>query len=298
MQIRTYHEVQEHESNLPDQMADQQARVDARLASVDNVISVMSGKGGVGKSLLTAVLAVALSRRGCRVGVIDADLNGPSMPRFLGLQSCPLEETEDGTVPAVTSGGIRVMSMSMLIESDAALTWREPIDAGFVWRGAQERLAFREFISDVSWGELDLLLVDLPPGTARLGELHGLVTGMVGTIAVTIPSVASRDAVARSLHFSQQRGLKVLGLVENLSGIWCKDCGALTSLHEGHAGSELAQEFEVPLLAQLPFSPELAMAAEQGSLETWIDAKAELQDDINELAGLVEGICKIGEGVG
>ena len=284
MQIRTYHEVQEHESNLPDQMAEQQVRVDARLASVGNVIGVMSGKGGVGKSLVSALLAAGLSKHGLRVGVIDADLNGPSMPRFLGLESCPLEETDDGTLPAVTKGGLRVISMSLLIEEDKALTWREPIDAGFVWRGAQERRALREFISDVAWGELDVLFVDLPPGTGRLAELHGLVPGMLGTITVTIPSVASQDAVARSLHFSEQRGLHVLGLVENLSG-----------LYEGQAGSELAREFSIPLLGQIPFSPELAVAADDGSVEDWLDTEESLQAEIHGLVGAVADICKKSE---
>lgn len=295
MQIRTYHEVQEHESNLPDQMAEQQVRVDARLASVGNVIGVMSGKGGVGKSLLSALLAAGLSKYGLRVGVIDADLNGPSMPRFLGLQSCPLEETDDGTLPAVTSGGLRVISMSLLIEQDKALTWREPIDAGFVWRGAQERRALREFISDVVWGELDVLLVDLPPGTGRLAELHGLVPGMLGTIAVTIPSAASQDAVARSLHFAEHRGLDVLGLVENLSGTSCGECGALAPLYEGQAGSELAREFSLPLLGQIPFSPRLAAAADDGSVEDWLDTEGELQSEIHRLVGSIADICKRAE---
>jgi ATP-binding protein involved in chromosome partitioning len=297
MKIRTYHEVQEHESNLPDQMGEQQARVDARLASVGNVIGIMSGKGGVGKSLLSALLAVGLSKDGSRrVGVIDADLNGPSMPRFFGLQSCPLEETDDGTLPAVTSSGLRVISMSLLIKQDKALTWREPIDAGFVWRGAQERRALREFISDVVWGELDVLLVDLPPGTGRLAELHGLVPGMLGAIAVTIPSVASRDSVARSLHFAEHRGLNVLGLIENLSGVSCRECGASVPLYEGQAGSTLAKEFSVPLLGQIPFSPALAAAADDGSVEDWLDTGEELQAGIHELVGSVADICKRAEG--
>ncbi len=268
--FRTYREVDELRSDLPGQIAAGDERVSVRLASVARVIAVMSGKGGVGKSLVSALLATALARRGDRVGLIDADLNGPSVPRLLGIEPGALAESPDGFAPPSSRAGVRVMSMAFLVEPDRALTWREPADAGFVWRGAQERGALREFLSDVAWGELDVLLVDLPPGTQRLAELHALVPGLAGIVAVTIPSAASRDAVARSLDLTRRRDLPILGLVENLAGVRCDACGALAPLHAGDAGAELARRFRTPLIARLPFDAALGAAADEGRLEGWL----------------------------
>jgi len=282
--IRTYFEVQENESNLPEQMAVQASRVEARLADVGPVFAIMSGKGGVGKSLLSAALAAALAQSGRRVGLIDADLNGPSATGLLGIAPRPLRETKDGMEPAVTSGGVRVMSMALLLESDTGLAWHDSADAGFVWRGAQERGALREFIADVAWGALDILLVDLPPGSQRLTELHGLVPSLAGAIAVTIPSSASRDAVARSLDIARKRDLPVRGLLENFSGARCDACGGITPLYEGDAGRELAEGFEIPLLARIPFDRSLAVAADAGAIETWLETAGGVQREIHELA--------------
>lgn len=268
--IRTYHEVDELRSDLPDQIAAQDERVSARLASVARVIAVMSGKGGVGKSLVSALLATALARRGDRVGLIDADLNGPSAPRLLGVEPAALVERPEGFEPPVSAAGVRTMSMGLLLDPDRALTWREPADAGFVWRGVQERGALREFLGDVVWGELDILLVDLPPGTQRLAELHGLVPELAGVVAVTIPSIASRDAVARSLDMARNRGLRMTGVIENMSGIRCETCHSRVPLHAGDAGAYLARRFDVPLLAQIPFDADLGAAADAGRLDAWL----------------------------
>ena len=267
--IRTYHEVDELRSDLPDQIAAQEECVRARLASVGRVIGVMSGKGGVGKSLISALLATALVRRGDRVGLIDADLNGPSAARLLGVEPGSLVEGPAGLEPPVSPAGVRLMSMALLLEPDRALDWREPVDAGFVWRGAQERGALREFLSDVAWGRLDVLLVDLPPGTQRLAQLHGLVPDLAGAVAITIPSAASRDSVARSLDLARARGLRLLGVVENMSGVHCDACGALSPLHAGGAGEDLARRFETPLLARIPFDRRLGAAADTGRLDAW-----------------------------
>ena len=286
--IRTYHEVDEVPSDLPDQIAAQDARVASRLASVRHVVGVMSGKGGVGKSLITALLATAVARRGGRVGLIDADLNGPSAARLLGVRPGRLVDGPDGLEPAVSPTGVRLMSMALLIEPGRTLAWRDAADAGFVWRGVQERGALREFLADVAWGRLDLLLVDLPPGTQRLAELHGLVPELAGAVAVTIPSPAARDSVARSLDLARARELPVLGVIENMSGVLCEACGAHTPLHAGDAGRELAQRFEVPLLARLPFDPSLGAAADEGRLDAWW---SEADGAAADLAALADRLC-------
>ena len=283
--IRTYHELDEIPSDLPDQIAAQDARVEARLASISRVVAVMSGKGGVGKSLIAALLATALVRRGERVGLLDADLNGPSAARLFGSEPAPLADGSDGLEPAVSAAGIRYMSMALLLEPDRALIWKDAGDAGFVWRGAQERGAVREFLADVAWGRLDTLFVDLPPGTQRLAELHGLVPDLAGAVAVTIPSAASRDAVARSLDLARRRGIPVHGVIENMSGARCGACGALGPLHRGSAGTDLADLFDVPLVLRLPFDPDLAGAADGGTLDAWLAAAGPDAAALTKVAG-------------
>ena len=298
--IRTYYEIEGGSADLGDQVASQAARVSARLASIGRVVAIMSGKGGVGKSLVTGLLAAALARTGRRVGVIDADLNGPSLARMLGVEPESLVTTADGVEPTRGPGDIALMSMALLVKDDAALDWHEPEEAGFVWRGTQERGALREFLSDVRWGVLDVLFLDLPPGTQRLVDLHEMVPDLSGAIAVTIPSAASRDSVSRSLELCVRRGIPLLGLIENFAGIRCASCGEIGPLHAGDAGSTLGETFKTPLLARLPHDPELGLAAERGTIFTWLAGGTEAAKQIVDLADHVAGVLERGgtEGAG
>jgi ATP-binding protein involved in chromosome partitioning len=253
--FRTYHEVTgEDRSQLASQVGALRELVSARLHTVARVIAVMSGKGGVGKSYVTALLAREAAMTGA-VGVLDADLRGPTVSRLLGAAG-PLAVTPDGVEPARTADGIRVVSTDLLLEEDRPLRWRDPGREQFVWRGALEQGVLREFLSDVIWGQLDLLLVDLPPGSDGVTDLHELVPELGGVIAVTIPSDESRSSVARSLQAAVDAGIPVLGVVENMSGYHCAGCDTSRPLFPGHAGAELAEAFRVPVLARLAFQPE------------------------------------------
>ena len=256
MSFRTYREVTgDDRSQLGEQVAAQRRRVDERLRDVGRVIAIMSGKGGVGKSYVTAAIARGLGRRmPGAVGVLDADLASPTTGRLLDARG-PLRVDEDGVHPALGSAGAFVCSMDMLLEDGAPLAWREPASERFVWRGTLEAGALREFLADVVWGELDVLLIDLPPGTDRLDDLTELVPTLAGAIAVTIPSEESRRSVERAMRRAAQAGVPLLGVVENMSGYACAGCGAITPLHEGSAGAMLADTFSVPLLYRLPFLP-------------------------------------------
>ncbi len=264
IRIRTYRDLPPEASDVAEQIERQQGRVDDRLRRIARVAAVMSGKGGVGKSFVTAGLARALADRGLRVGVLDADLNAPSAARFLGVEPAPLPISEAGLEPAVGPGGIALISMALLLGEDRPLTWKEPAEAGFVWRGAQERGALRELIGDVAWGDRDLLLVDLPPGTSRLVELSDLVPGLAGAVTVTLPTPASRDSVVRSMELCRARRIPLLGVVENMAGYACPTCGGEAPLFPGDAGEELADRFGVPLLGRIPFSPAAAARMEAG----------------------------------
>jgi ATP-binding protein involved in chromosome partitioning len=242
-------------SGIPEQVGAQRGRVAARLAGVRHVVAVASGKGGVGKSYVAARLAQRLASAGRTVGLLDADLNGPTIPRLMQTAQPLNRSTADAIQPAVTADGVRVFSAEFLAAPGDPLRWKEPEGDAFVWRGALEAGAVREMLADVAWGELDLLLVDLPPGPARLADLHGFVPGLRGVVAVTLPSDESLDAVRRSLLLARERGAPLLGVVENLVGRRCRGCGAMEPLFQGDAGSLIAAEFEIPLLARLPFGP-------------------------------------------
>ncbi|TFG66811.1 MAG: ATP-binding protein [Gemmatimonadales bacterium] len=253
-------------SRMVEQVTAQHARVADRLAGVKACVAVMSGKGGVGKSLTTAALAAACAGRGLAVGLLDADLVGPSAARMSGIAATGLTVDENGVDPATSPAGVRVMSMELLLEEGAPLAWRGPDSESFVWRGAQERSALREFLADVRWGDLDLLLVDLPPGTQRLIDLAELLPQIDGLIVVTIPSAASESAVGRSMKLAQKRGIPILGIVENMAGYACADCGEIRQLFPGNAGDQLAGTHDAPLLGRIPFDPDAAGHANMGEL--------------------------------
>jgi len=253
-------------SNIVAQVEAQHARLKARLAAVRYVVAIVSGKGGVGKSSLTANLAAALAREGAAVGVLDADLNGPSIAKMLGVRGMKLRVTEAGVEPPVTAQGIRVMSMDLLLPSDdAPVTWdaTSQVDS-HVWRGNMEANALREFLADTAWGSLDFLLLDLPPGADRLSTLAGFVPSLSGTLVVTIPTDVSHLVVKKSITVARATGAPILGLVENMAGYVCVECGALGDLFQGSGGAALAAEFGIPFLGSVPFDPRLAVAADAG----------------------------------
>ena len=246
LNIRTYHELTEADrSGLGDQIVAQRRRVAERLAGVRRVVAVLSGKGGVGKSFVTAGLARALARSGRASGVLDADFNGPTAPQLLHLPvtSCTLH---DGVIePLVSAEGVRCFSMAFLVEDGRPLAFRGPETEGHVWRGTLEAAALREFLADVAWGALDELLVDLPPGVQRFQELTELLPAPPAVLVVTIPTPESRDAVRRALRGAIDGKATLLGVVENMVG----------GPFAGNAAGELAAEFAIPVLARIPWHP-------------------------------------------
>src|SRR5213594_3463838 len=246
MHIRTYHDLTEPDrSGLVQQIVAQRRRVAERLAPVRRVVAVMSGKGGVGKSYVTAGLARALARSGRATGVLDADFNGPTAARLLGVRGARLAVRGDAVLPAVGGEGVRVISMDHLLEDGRPLAFRGPETEGHVWRETLEAAALREFLADVAWGDLDQLLVDLPPGVQRFQELVELLPAPPTVLAVTIPTPESHDAVRRALRAAAERKATLLGVVENMVG----------GPFAGSAADEIAAEFAIPVLARVPFHP-------------------------------------------
>lgn len=286
--MRTYNELaDEDRSKLMGQVIAQRDKVRERLASVRHVVAVMSGKGGVGKSFVTAALAAELARRAKRVGVLDADLHGPTAARMLGVSGQSLEVRAEGVMPALADNEVRVMSTDLLLPEGAPLQWREPEHEGFVWHGALEAGMLREFLGDVVWGELDVLLIDLPPGTERLTALHELVPQLAGVVVVTIPSDASRRAVERAAQAALALHVSVLGVVENMAGYRCPACAVVSPLFEGNAALAITSTTGAPLLASIPFDPEAQAAADRGHSK----GTGRIATEIRELAdGLLDRV--------
>jgi ATP-binding protein involved in chromosome partitioning len=256
--FRTYRDVAGADgSGIAEQVGAQRAKVVQRLRSVRRVVAVMSGKGGVGKSYVTAELArAAASRWPSRVGVLDADLRSPTVARLLeATTGQALVVAEQGVHPAIGAGGVRIMSTEFLLESGRPLAWREPDAEQFVWRGALEAAVLREFLGDVQWGDLELLLVDLPPGADGVADLFTLVPQLTGALAITLPTEESRRSVARALSAARAAGITLLGVIENMAGYCCEDCGRAAAVFPGQAGAELVAEFGIPLLARIPLRP-------------------------------------------
>lgn len=290
--MKTYNDLpNDGGSDIAGQVTRQLSRLEERLKSVRHTVAIMSGKGGVGKSSITANLASTLALRGNDVGVLDADINGPSIAKMIGVRGAKVDYGDDGVKPAISPLGVRVMSMDLFLKDDETpVLWEAQTQKdAFTWRGTMEISALREFLSDTEWGVLDYLLIDLPPGTDRLPNLIDLMPTLGGTIVVTIPSAVSELVVKKSLTMAK-RLLKtpVIGLVENMAAYVCADCGKAEDLFPSGNTEEMARQFEVPFLGKIPFDPRLSMAADNGSafLEEYADTPA--SRSITEIAEKIE----------
>jgi len=288
--FRTYHEVDHSTgSQLLEQVLEQRARLATRLARVGSVVAVASGKGGVGKSAVTANLAATLATRGYRVGAVDADLNGPSLGRMLGVSGQTLVDREEGVVPPRGAAGIPVISMELLQDADdAPLRWRDPGSDTFIWQSTMEAMALREFLGDVAWGDLDFLLVDVPPGTDKIGRLLELVPALPAAVVVTTPSEMSRSVVARSLRLLAEAGVQRLGLVSNMTGYLCPGCEELHPLFPGDGAERLSREAGVPIWGEIPFVPSISTDTDAGRPRVLADPEGPVAAAFHRVAEALE----------
>lgn len=226
---------------------------------VKNMIAVMSGKGGVGKSSVSALLAVSLARRNFRVGILDADITGPSIPKMFGLREQPNMRNKF-MYPVESSLGIKIISINLLLQKeDEPVIWRGPILSG----------AVKQFWTDVAWGELDYLVVDLPPGTGDVPLTVMQSLPLTGFIIVTSPQDLAAMIVKKTYNMAKQLNVPILGIVENMSYLKCPDCGSEIKLFGEGSGSLLARETGIPLLEKLPVDPALAVLCDQGRIESY-----------------------------
>ena len=243
----------------------------------------MSGKGGVGKSSVTVNTAAALASEGHKVGILDVDIHGPSVPNLLGLASAIEAEKDSGLMlPASCGDNLSVISMDSFLEDR---------DQAILWRGPKKTAAIRQFLADVKWGNLDFLLIDSPPGT---GDEHMTVLKSIPeaqSLIVTTPQEISLANVRKAINFLKYAEAPILGLVENMSGLICPQCGTEIDIFKKGGGQELAKTCHIPFLGAIPLDPATVVAADLGKPVVWLEKDGPAKRAFLELARKIAEIC-------
>ncbi|MCK4652189.1 MAG: Mrp/NBP35 family ATP-binding protein [Methanosarcinales archaeon] len=245
-----------NEGNSMGQDMGQDNRLKERMANVKHKILVMSGKGGVGKTTVAINLALTLATKGYEVGVMDADIHGPNVPKMLGIEDLRPDVAEDGILPVLVPPRLKVMSLAFLLESK---------DTPVVWRGPLKMGAIKQFISDVFWGNLDYLIVDLPPGTGDEPlSVAQLIPDIDGAIIVTTPQDVALLDSRKSVSFARAIGMPIIGIIENMSGFKCPNCGEVIDLFKIGGGEHSAADMDVPFLGRIPIEPKIVESGDSG----------------------------------
>lgn len=235
---------------------EQEHMMKVRMRKIKHKVAIISGKGGVGKSTVAVNLAIAFALNGHRVGILDADIHGPSIPKMLGLSGNRLEAGPPGIFPAIGPLNIRVVSMDFLLPDE-----NTPV----IWRGPLKMTAIRQFLSDIVWGDLNLLLIDLPPGTGDEPlSVAQLLPEMDGVIIVTIPSEVSQIVVKKAVNFTKTLGLPIIGIIENMSGFICPNCGVRVNIFQSGGGERIAEEMGIPFLGRIPIDQKICENSDKG----------------------------------
>ena len=236
-----------------------------KASNVKKVIGVVSGKGGVGKSFVTSSLACAMNKAGYKVGIMDADITGPSIPKMFGVHG-QVYGTEDGMVPMAAENGIKIMSVNLLLDNEEdPVIWRGPVIAGVV----------KQFWNETVWGDIDYLFVDMPPGTGDVPLTVFQSLPVDGIIVVTSPQELVSMIVGKAVRMAEMMDIPVLGLVENMSYLICPDCGKEIDVFGKSTVADVAKEYGIDVLGRLPIDPKLATACDNGEIEDfeghWLD---------------------------
>ncbi len=236
-------------------LREENEKIGHRLARIRNRLLVFSGKGGVGKSTVTANLASALAKKGLRVGALDVDIHGPNLAKMLGAEGRKLEGSADGMRPVRVAENLSLVSMSFLTEGP---------DNPIIWRGPMKMKVIEQFLGDVEWGDLDWLVIDSPPGTGDEPLSVAQLVPATAAVVVTTPQDVSVLDSRKAVVFARKLGLNILGIVENMSGLVCPHCGESIDLFKTGGGERAATEMGVPFLGRIPIDPRIVTAADAG----------------------------------
>ena len=240
-----------------------------QMSNIGKVIGIVSGKGGVGKTMVSSLLAVSMQRLGKNVGILDADITGPSVPKAFGIHG-KADACEFGIIPTKSKMGIDVMSINLLLENESdPVVWRGPVIAGVV----------KQFWTDVIWKDIDCLVVDMPPGTGDVPLTVFQSLPVDGIVIVTSPQELVSMIVEKAVKMAKLMNIPILGIIENMSYFECPDCGKLHSIYGESHIEEIAAQYDIPVLAKLPIDPQLAKLCDQGTIELfegeWLTEAAE-----------------------
>lgn len=242
-------------------------------SSIKHVYAIMSGKGGVGKSSTTASLATAMAKRGYKVGIMDADITGPSIPKTFGITN-PLTADADGILPGQTQTGIKVMSTNLMLpKGDLPVAWRGPVVSN----------AIRQFWSETNWGDIDYLFVDMPPGTSDVLLTVFQSLPVDGIVTVSAPQELVAMIVGKAVNLAHDMDVEVLGLVENMAYFKCDDCGKKHHIFGEPQGAEVAERYNIPAYTTLPVDPKFARLCDEGKVEDY-DVEGKLDVIIDKIA--------------
>lgn len=247
------------QQSFENQQKEQQRRIRDAMLRINHKIAVISGKGGVGKSIVTVNLAAAFVVHGLhgKVGILDADITGPCVPKILGLKGEHFQSGPAGMAPALSPYGIKVTSMAFLLPSD---------ESPVIWRGPLKMKAIQQFLSEIVWGDLEFLFIDLPPGTGDEPlSIMQLLPEMDGVVIVTIPSEVSLEVVKKAVTFSRKLNIPIIGIVENMSGFVCPECGAEYDIFGSGGGHKIAEDLGVPFLGKIPIDPQICEDSDRGT---------------------------------
>ncbi len=237
------------------QQSEEQKKLKERMGKIKHKIAIISGKGGVGKSTVAVNLAAAFAVKGFKVGVLDADIHGPSVPKLLGLEGQRVKYGPPGIFPVEGPLGMKVMSIDFFL----------PEEAPTIWRGPLKMRAIRQFLVDIVWGELDFLFIDLPPGTGDEPlSIAQLLPDIDGVVIVTMPTGLSSLVVKKAITFAGRLNMRIIGVVENMSGFICPHCGQKTEIFESGGGEKMAKEAGVPFLGSVPIDPNIGVSSDKG----------------------------------
>jgi len=249
------------------------------LSQVKNIIAIMSGKGGVGKSSVTSLLAVYLQERGYRVGILDADITGPSIPKIFGLSNKRASQTDLGFFPVQSVKRIRIMSLNLLLENE---------DDPVIWRGPMIASLVEKFWTDVVWGDLDYLLVDLPPGTGDVPLTVMQSLPLTGIIIVSSPQELVKMIVRKARKMVETMEVPILGLIENMSWIVCPECKKEIRIFGSDKDTDFTEEMGIELLGQIPLDPEFIELCDEGRIELYANLKEDFDEILDKVVAKLE----------
>jgi ATP-binding protein involved in chromosome partitioning len=259
----------------------EEPKIIVNLRRIKRKIMIMSGKGGVGKSTVAANLATGLTLRGYRVGLLDCDIHGPTIPTIFGLESERPGFNEEGIIPIQVLPNLSVMSVGFLLENK---------DSPIIWRGPAKMGAIKQFLEEVKWGELDFLIIDLPPGTGDEPlSVAQLIPNCDGSVLVTTPQDVALISVRKSIRFSEKLNIPIIGLVDNMHGLICPHCGESIDVFGTGGVEKASKDFNIPILARLPIEPKVAEMEDKGTVvREMLEHSTEWQKNFEYVVSAVE----------